>query len=90
MNKFDKLRAISNNAAKQASADCASRIEKLTTNQLDAVIAELKNSGANKDEVNKLCQEIQTATDKNKAVQNFVHKSENVCQAMADIIGRIL
>jgi hypothetical protein len=35
MNKFDKLKAISNNAAKQASKDCAVKIGKLTNNQLD-------------------------------------------------------
>lgn len=90
MNKFDRLREISNDAAQQASADCASKIEKLTSNQLDTIIEELKKSGANRSDVTRLCQEIQTSTDKNKTVQNFVHKSEIICQAVADIVGRIL
>lgn len=90
MNKFEKLRAISNEAAKQASANCAARVAKLTENQLSTVMDELKRNCADKSEVSRLEREIQSATDKNAALQNFVHKSQAVCQSVADIIGQIL
>ncbi len=88
--KLDRLRAVSNNASRQASADCAEKIKGLNLNQLDSIIEELQKSGANRAEVTRLSQEMQTATDKNKTMRDFVNNSENVCQAVAGIIGRIL
>ena len=90
MNRFDRLRAISNNAAKQASEDCASKIKKLTNNQLDEVLAELKNSRVNKREVEELMDKVQASTDKNKAVREFIDKSENICKAVTNIIGKMI
>lgn len=90
MNKFDKLKTISNNAAKQASEDCAAKIEKLTKNQLDEVLAELKNSRVNKGEIEELIGKVQASTDKNKAVRDFIDKSENVCKVVAGIIGKMI
>jgi hypothetical protein len=90
MNKFDKLKSISNSAAKQASEDCAAKIEKLTKCQLDTVLAELKSSGVNKNEVNELLSKVQVSTDKNKAVRDFMDKSENICQIVASIIGKVI
>jgi len=90
MNKFDRLKSISNNAAQQASVDCTAKIEKLTNSQLDEVIKELKNNGANKNEVAELVRVVQAATDKNKALQDFVGKSQNICQAVSTIIGKFV
>lgn len=90
MNKFDKLKSISNSAAKQASEDCAAKIEKLTKNQLDAVLSELQSSGVNKNEVNELLSKVQVSTDKNKAVRDFMDKSENICKMVAGIIGKMI
>ncbi|MDL2277394.1 hypothetical protein LJC57_02265 [Parabacteroides sp. OttesenSCG-928-G07] len=90
MNKFDKLKSISNSAAKQASEDCAAKIEKLTKSQLDTLLAELKSSGVNKNEVNELLSKVQVSTNKNKAVRDFMKKSENICQVVAGIIGKMV
>lgn len=90
MNKFDKLKSISNSAARQASEDCAAKIEKLTKSQLDTVLTELKNSGVNKKEVEELLSKVQVSTDKNKAVRDFMDKSENVCKMVAGIIGKMI
>lgn len=90
MNKFDKLKAISNNAAKQASKDCTVKIGKLNNNQLDEILAELKRNREHRDEVNELLSKVQTSTDKNKTVRDFIDKSENVCNMIAGIIGKII
>ena len=90
MSKFDKLKAISNNAAKQASEDCSVKIEKLTKSQLNIVFAELKRSGVDKNEVDELLSKVQVSTDKNKAVRDFIGKSENVCKLVAGIIEKMI
>ncbi|MFA7492961.1 MAG: DUF1133 family protein [Proteiniphilum sp.] len=90
MNKFDKLKVISNNAAKQASEDCAAKIKKLTNSQLNIVLAELKTSGVNKSEVDDLLRKVQASTDKNKVVKDFVSNSENICLAVIGIMKRII
>lgn len=53
------------------------------------IINELKKSSVDTEEVAKLEQEINSATDKNKALANVLNKGGRVATAIADIIKKI-